>query len=182
MNFEFDAFDEGIEPGGLRSQNEIKLLICWILKSVDQPLTSEEIGNIIQAKAIANYFEAMDAVSDLTEGGIISCDDNNGYSITDKGKSALTITENDLPKTVKEKAVAEAVRILTVKKNAKENEVRVETVKNGYNMTFSLSCDNQNLISLSLFVPDIETVGKLKSNFLSDPVNVYSTILASLMV
>ena len=32
---EFDAFDEGIELGGLRNRDEIRLLICYILRAVD---------------------------------------------------------------------------------------------------------------------------------------------------
>lgn len=33
----FDAFDEGIEPGGLRSRSEIKILVCYLLKILINP-------------------------------------------------------------------------------------------------------------------------------------------------
>ena len=39
MDLEYDAFDEGIEPGGLRSRNEIKVLVCYLLKSIEQPIS-----------------------------------------------------------------------------------------------------------------------------------------------
>ncbi len=29
----FDTFDEGINPGGMRSKNEIKTLICYLYNS-----------------------------------------------------------------------------------------------------------------------------------------------------
>ena len=36
---EFDAFTGGIEPGGLRSKDEIRILICYLLTSVSAPLS-----------------------------------------------------------------------------------------------------------------------------------------------
>ena len=32
----FDTFDEGINPGGMRSKNEIKTLICYLYNSVKE--------------------------------------------------------------------------------------------------------------------------------------------------
>ena len=42
FNF-FDAFTGGVEPGGLRSQSDIRLLICYMLASVQEPLSKEDI-------------------------------------------------------------------------------------------------------------------------------------------
>ena len=62
---EFDAFTGGIAPGGLRSKSDIRILICYLLKSVNAPLSGEDIINILQEKSLANYFEANDALSSL---------------------------------------------------------------------------------------------------------------------
>ena len=36
---EFDAFNAGIEPGGLRSKNDIRILICYMLCGAGAPLS-----------------------------------------------------------------------------------------------------------------------------------------------
>ena len=54
---EFDAFTAGIEPGGLRTKNDIRIMVCYILNSVKAPLSKENILNILQEKGLANYFE-----------------------------------------------------------------------------------------------------------------------------
>ena len=92
----FDAWSEGVEPGGLRNKDEIKMLICYLLKTIDQPISMEQIGNIMQDQGIANYFEAMDAVSDLISNGSISSEfveEKQILSATEIGKSAVEVVE-----------------------------------------------------------------------------------------
>ena len=40
----FDTFDEGINPGGMRSKNEIKTLICYLYNSVKENIDKENIN------------------------------------------------------------------------------------------------------------------------------------------
>ena len=40
------TFDEGIEPGGLRSRSEIKLLVCYLLSGVDESITRAQLCEI----------------------------------------------------------------------------------------------------------------------------------------
>ena len=182
---DFDAFNEGIEPGGLRNKNEIKLLICYLLKTIDAPITRERIGDVIQDQSIANYFETMDAVSDLLSNGSIDSDfvgEKEYLKITDIGRSACEVVEKDLPKTVREKAVKSALRFMTLEKNAKENDVRIEPTSDGYNISFSMKDNGTVLMELTMYVADRAQAEQLKNNFIEDPARVYSTILASLMV
>ena len=182
---DFDAFNEGIEPGGLRNKNEIKLLICYLLKTIDAPITRERIGDVIQDQSIANYFETMDAVSDLLSNGSIDSDfvgEKEYLKITDIGRSACEVVEKDLPKTVREKAVKSALRFMTLEKNAKENDVRIEPTSDVYNISFSMKDNGTVLMELTMYVADRAQAEQLKNNFIEDPARVYSTILASLMV
>ncbi len=182
---DFDAFNEGIEPGGLRNKNEIKLLICYLLKTMDMPISRDQIGNIIQDQSIANYFETMDAISDLLMNGSITSDyidEKEFLSITDLGRGACEVVEKDLPKTVREKAVKSALRFITLEKNERDNDVRIEPQGDGYNISFTMKDRDTVLMELSMFVGDSAQADKLKANFIEDPARVYSTILASLMV
>ena len=39
---EFDALTAGVKPGGLRSKQDIKLLICYLLSSIPQGLSKTD--------------------------------------------------------------------------------------------------------------------------------------------
>ena len=40
---EYDAFTGGVAPGGLRSKSDIRILICYMLKSVNAPLSGDPL-------------------------------------------------------------------------------------------------------------------------------------------
>ncbi|MDO5448255.1 MAG: DUF4364 family protein [Clostridia bacterium] len=182
---EFNALDEGIEPGGLRNKDEIKVLVCYLLKTLDTSITREQIGNIMQDQGIANYFETMDAISELLSNGSVSSnfiDEKECLEVTDIGKNAVVEVGNDLPKTVREKALKSALRFITLERNERENEVKIEPCEGGYEISFALKDKDTALMKLAMFVGDREQAEKLKNNFLEDPARVYGSILASLMI
>ena len=182
---EFNALDEGIEPGGLRNKGDIKVLICYLLRTVDTSITREQIGNIMQDQGLANYFEAMDAVSDLLSNGSIACnyvDEKECLEVTDIGKKAVAEVEYDLPKSIREKAVKSALRFITLERNERDNEVKIEPCEGGYEISFALKDRDTVLMKLAMFVGDRDQAEKLKNNFLEDPARVYGSILASLMI
>ena len=49
-----DAFTGGVDPGGLWVQNDIRILICYILDSVQAPLSQEDLSRIVQGRGLAN--------------------------------------------------------------------------------------------------------------------------------
>ena len=65
----YDAFTGGVEPGGLRSKDEIRILLCYLLASVPAPLSRDDILTIMQENGFANYFEVTDSLSELEENG-----------------------------------------------------------------------------------------------------------------
>ena len=61
----FNAFVGGIEPGGLTNDFEVKILICFLLKKIEQPLSFDQINEILQKTGFVNYFEFIGAISEL---------------------------------------------------------------------------------------------------------------------
>ena len=60
-----DAFSAGVEPGGLYSSQEIKILICYMLAGVGEPLARHSVLEILSGNGMANFFEAGAAVDEL---------------------------------------------------------------------------------------------------------------------
>ena len=138
---EFDAFDAGIELGGLRSRDDIKLLVCYLVKSVDG-LTKTILNETMQESGLANYFEVNGALSELVRYGNITVeytDDDEVLYITENGRDAAETLETNLPKTVREKAINSAIRLMTLARRQQENRIDVEKTEKGFNVTFTLA-------------------------------------------
>lgn len=183
---EFDAFDGGIEFGGLRNRDEIKLLICYLVKSVDSPITKSILNEAMQENGLANYFEVNGALAELMKGGNISSEfteDDELLFISDSGRDAAELLETSLPKTVREKAINSAIRLMTIAKRERENKIDVEKLESGgFNVTFTLFDMKDELMKLTIFVSDSMQVETVKKNYLDDPIKLYSNILAALTV
>lgn len=183
---EYDAFDAGIELGGLRSRDDIRLLICYLLKSVDVPMTRQMLNDAMQEDGLANFFEVGQAIEELLKTGNITADildEDEVVTVTEKGREAAELLQTSLPRTVREKAVNSAIRLVTRAKVERENRIEVRKEDDGgYTITFTLFDRGTELMKLSVYVVDSLQLEQVKQNFINDPVKVYSSIITSLTV
>ena len=177
---EYDSFSEGVELGGLRTKNEIKILIGYLLSRLDTPLTREQLDEIICGEEIANYFEMSQALCELVDNGNIKIEDNE-LIITEKGRENSETLEHDIPYTVREKAFNTAVRLQTRLRRERENKIEIERVEKGCNVILSVVDADDEIMSIKLFVADYDQALAVKERFLADPVNIYSNIVALLL-
>ncbi len=180
---EFDAFTAGVSLGGLRSKNDIKLLICYMLFSVAQPLSKDEVLSALQEKGLANYFEINDAFSDLLSNGNIQPDENNPskFVITEAGKLIATQLDSALPISVREKALEATLSLLAKIKRESENTVTIRKEPAGYSVQCNISGgEGVDLLDISLVVPDNMQAELVKKNFQADPDLIYACTLALL--
>ena len=183
---EFDAFDAGIELGGLRNRDDIRLLVCYLLKSVDAPMTRQMLNDAMQEDGLANFFEVGQAIEELLKTGNITADIFEGeevITVTERGRDAAELLQTSLPKTVREKAVNSAIKFVTRAKVERENKIEVKKEDDGgYTITFTLFDRDTELMKLSIYVVDGLQLETVKQNFINDPVKVYSSIITSLTV
>ena len=180
---DYDAFSAGVDAGGLRSRGDIKTLICYLIRSLDRPITRGQLSEIMQKKGLANYFDVSQSLSELISSGNITAELVEGgelLHLSDASIWATDMLEAGIPRAVREKAVDAGVEILTRARNERETQIDVEQLKNGYNVTFTMSDHGDTLMRLSLYASDLPQVETIKSNFLRDPVLIYSGIIASL--
>lgn len=183
---DFDAFDQGIELGGLRNREDIRLLICYLLKTIDKPIEKAQLNDAVLENGLANYFEINQAISELLSNASIDnviVDDEECLVILPRGREIAENLETGLPKTVRERAVGSAIRLMTYKKAEKENEVLIEATEDGgYNVTMSFKSDKDELMRLTIYAGDSMQAELLKRNYLEDPIKLYSTIITELTV
>lgn len=177
---DFDTLTAGVEPGGLRSKNEIKLLICYMLTSAKASLSKTDIISIIQDNGLANYFEITDAFADLLKSGNISCENEKEdlYKVTSSGILISSQLDISLPISVRERALSATLNLLAKIKREQENRVRIQQTEQGYMVSCIVSGGDMDLMSLSLYVPDMLQAKLVKNNFHKDPARVYRCLLA----
>lgn len=177
----FDTFDEGIVPGGMRSKNEIRILICYLLHSIKKPVSKELILESLQKDGLANYFEASSCFDDLIKNKHIIKNENNKCSISSSGKLIAIQLEDSLAITVKEKAFKCAMMLIQEEKTNKENKVDITKNDNGYTVKCTITGgDSFDLFSFELYVPEYEQAKMVKKNFRKNPELLYKTMLSVL--
>lgn len=181
---EFDAFAGGIEFGGLRSMLEIKILICYILKSVKTPMKRNQICDTLQKTGLVNYFDANASIDELLENGTIIETDYVGephLKITSLGAQSATALENTLLPGVRDRAVKAALNVVARATSERETNVKIEKVDDGYDATFEIVSNGSVLLSLTLNVADVLQAEQLKDGFLDDPGALYSDVIDRLI-
>lgn len=175
----FDAFTAGVKPGGLRSKSDIKLLICYLISSIKEGLSKEDIIKVLQENAFANYFESSSAFSELLENrNIISVDNSDKYIVTESGKLIATQLETSIPASIREQTVSSALNLMAKLKLERENVVECKETKFGYKVKCHISGGEEDLMSFSLQVPDTLQAELIEKNFYQNPALIYRSILA----
>ena len=182
---ENDAFSLGVAPGGLKDRAEIKLMVCYLLKTLNKSLTRTQINEILQKHGIANYFEINGAISDLVGAGQVTSEiegDDELITITAKTELSVAIIERDLPRSLREKAVSAAYNVLKRDRIKKESTVIVEPHAEGYHVTFAVADVGAELLKITVYVADERQIEIVKRNFYDNAVDVYSNLISSLTV
>ncbi len=180
---EFDAFASGVTFGGLRNMLEIKVLVCYILDRVKEPMQRKLLCECLQDGGLVNYFDLVSAIDDLIGNGMIYGHDKDGeeyLTVTESGKTNAEVLETTLLPMTREKAVNAALKILAKAKAERDNTVVIKRTDTGFKVEFTLKGFGEELMKLSLYAADILQADKLKEALLNDPVAVYSFVIDNL--
>lgn len=182
MDFDYDAIDAGIEPGGLRSRSNVRLLICYIMNSVNKPIKKDFIISAMQKNGIANYFEILEAFNDLhKKQNIVRTDSENDlFTVTKSGKLIAGNLSDDLPKSIRERAMASVTELLMQERNETENVSEIKKLQNGYMVDCHIKGDEDDLFSFQLYVPDSKQARLVKKNFQSNAEMIYKMMIAAI--
>ena len=162
-----DAFTAGVRPGGLTSSTEIRLLLCYLVKNAG-PIARQEIENALMEEALVNYFEIGSCLDDITRQQLVTVQDNV-YSITDKGRKVAQELAYDLPRSVRERAVAAVLRCQTWARKEAKCSVRC-TVKGL----------DEALFCLDLGTPDRLSAELVKKQFILKGNEIYQLLVNKL--
>ena len=181
----FNAFVGGVQPGGLTNELEVKILICYLLDNMEQPLSFDQLNEILQSTGLVNYFEFAEALSDLLKSGHLRQEqDNEGqevYAITEVGSVMSQTLKKTLPLGVREKTIETARHLAEVHKCMDEVEIHYQPAPDGYILQMVMKDIGSDLLDMKVFLPTEEECIQVKERIENDPATLYANILALLI-
>lgn len=173
----------------LTNENEMKVFILYLLRSLKQRLTYDELVEMVQECGYIDYFDFAGIFSKLTEAGNISVTQPAGTpfgqavcAITERGMTAAENLADLIPSKVRSKGLAAAARHLEFRRSGFEHSCLYEKVPNGdgYIFTCKITEGKNEQFSLSVRISELSAVQKMESVFNERPEAVWRGILAML--
>ncbi|MBQ7639159.1 MAG: DUF4364 family protein [Clostridia bacterium] len=183
MENNYDALTGGIVLGGMRSKSDIRVLLCYILKSLNAPFSKSALNEVLQSTALANFFEVNDALASLSSGGLITSEkreDDEYYTLTASGSDMADRLETDLPLNVRKTAVASAVELLSRQRAAYGADSEIIKLEKGYHVRLTLRDGDQIMMQTLLYAADSLQANVISDSFMKAPEALYSGIIDSL--
>lgn len=177
------AFTFGVKPGGLTENTEVRILLCYLIKTVAPmaPLTRAEIEQALLGEQLVNYFELSAGLADLEENGLATVDEAGGWAITPKGLAVADELSIDLlPRTVREAAVRAAVRAQQWARKAAQHQAAVLPDDRGFCVDCHIKQENRDVFRLQVSMPDQATAECARDAFIEKGGELYKVMLAAL--
>lgn len=171
-----EAFTAGVKPGGLTDDTQIRILLCYLVKTAG-PLTRDTLQGALLQEQLVNYFEFADALVDVEKQQLVAQDESGLYSITEKGSTVADTLALDLPRTVRESAIRAVMQIQSWRHKAAMNRARVEEEDGEYTVWCAIGDLGSDVFRLQLAMPDKLTAETIKNNFTAHGSEIYSKVM-----
>lgn len=174
-----DAFIAGVKPGGLTDSTEIRLLLCYLVKSAG-PITQQDIERALLEEALVNYFEIGSCLDDILKQKLVTCEGST-YAITEKGVKVAAELADDLPRSVRERAVSAALRAQTWTRKEAEYSAKITEGPDGRcTIRCSIKGLDEEVFGITLAMPDRLTAELVKKRFILRGSEVYGLLINKL--
>lgn len=178
------VFTAGIDNGGLTTDYEIRILICWLLDRLKVPVSASQLSGALLGEGMVNYFEATCAVGQLISSGhIIENEAEAGEKIlvlTELGKKTSEAFYKTVPRNVRDRSLESLSQYILQERFAKENRTQIIKTEDGYRLELTLNDVGNDLMTISLYAPTKEMCEAMEKRFLLDPTRVYRMIISHL--
>lgn len=177
---EKDAVSAGVEPvGGLFNTADIKILICYILSAINEPIPADMLSNLLHYEGIANGFEVSDSIATLQKNGMIvpANENEDSYIVTSSGREIADTLKNSLSFTVRDRACTAALKMMTRFKNARDTDIKIIKEDDRTYISCSAIDRNHPFITVKLLVADETQALCVKERFLDHSSEIYSEII-----
>ena len=151
--------------GFIHEELDIKILILFVLRRLPGVVDPNELSDLCRSCDEGfDYFEYSDCLADLIDNGLIA-ENEDGFSISEKGAKNVEIVENDIPYSVRSRAE----KLLKPLRDRLRREAMIKTShvneKNGCFVQLSMSDGEGDVINLRLLCGGEEQAKIMEKNF-----------------
>lgn len=162
-----------------------KLMILYLLKKVNFPLSNPQLWTFFEQNGYTNYFTFQQTIQQLLDANLISQDEVRSivrYELTREGEEALYYFENDISPAVR----ADMDAFITENKFQLRNETGImadyyKTANYDYCVHMKVREGKSILFEMNLTVPTEEQASTLCGHFEDNAQNIYAYVMKQLM-
>lgn len=165
--------------GMIHEKIDLKVLILYVMSRLPVPVYPETVFDICICDNGVEYFDFTECFYELVETGHISEQDDE-YSITDKGRNNCQILESALPYSVRRSADRLMAPEIDRLKRLEMIRTEYEENDNGCIAHFSMSDGVGEIISINILCSGKEQAKKMKKNFRRNAEEYYKKIIEML--
>ncbi len=176
----FDAFTEGVTLGGLRTKNEIRVLLCYLLNNITTELSKSGLNEIIQSLQLVNFFETNSALASLRESGLVNVTEHDGdefYTLNEAGREYADRLETDLPINIRENVVRAAMAMAAREKLRGAADARIRKLERGYHVILTIRDKDAVMMQATLYAADALQAEAVSERFLAAPERLYAGVI-----
>ncbi|MBQ3588781.1 MAG: DUF4364 family protein [Oscillospiraceae bacterium] len=171
------AITAGVRTGGLTDRTEIKILLCYLLASLKQPITQNQLIECVCGQELVNYFEMQSALQHLLDNRLIK-EDEQGFSILPEGAEIAQQLESAVNTTVKRYAYTMAVNLLQYEALKKQNKTEIIPLEDGgYELKCSIEDSDFSLFSMTVRMPDEKSAKLAGEQFVMKGQDIFRVML-----
>ncbi len=161
---------EKIVPNDFFDSGDLKILICYMLDSIKEPVPATETAQLFHYEGISNYFDTQTAIYDLEKNGyIVQSGKKDMFTVTQKGADLSNTLKENISSTLRTKVYNAVVKMLTRYKAERDTDIQIEQKPGGYLLTYKVSAGTETLVSFSIMLPNMSQATALKEQILKDP-------------
>lgn len=174
-----NSFSEGVRPGGLTNSTELRILLCYLLDSVSTPVSRAQIEETLLGEELVNYFVMAESLAQIRAQGLVEGDDE-GYTITEAGRTVARTLADDVPRSVREAAIRGVIRAQHYAAMQAAHQSEIITTEAGRSVRCSIGDDAGPLFRMELYMPDELSAQAVQTKFVESGDTVYKLVLAAL--
>ncbi|MDO4519273.1 MAG: DUF4364 family protein [Eubacteriales bacterium] len=164
-----------------------KLIVLYMLKNTENPLTNSQISEFILDHEYTNYFNLQQAISELVEVSLIKKQtiiNTSYYQLTEDGQNTLSFFENELSAQIRDEVI-EYLKSIGIKKAepllTPANYYPATTQQDTYTVRCQIVQKNITLFDISFNVPGIDAAKAICLNWPDKSQEIYESIIEKLL-
>lgn len=169
----------------LRTKDDIKVFILYLLENVGLPLVLEDINDMARQDDFVKSIDFMECFMELVELDNIKMtktDDGNPplYEITPKGSSVVDALKDNLSGYIRARSVKSAMRYLSFKKRGATLESYIDNDGENTRFVGKIKENGEEIFGFSFMCENDYQLQLMKHNFEQDPERVYKAFMSIL--